>query len=148
MSRAVQHLETIESLCALPFPQGPARTPALASGPGHHLAVLLTSEEETEAGPAQREAVEDQFESERDGLVVLLQARGWGRPQRFALWSLALRAAREPETVPAPWAELALSVPDLCLWRRAERWAGLGIARSGPELPLSLVAFATDIDPP
>lgn len=148
MSRAVQHLETIESLCALPFPHRPSRTPALTSGPGHHLAVLLTSGAEKRAGEEQREVVEDQFESERDGLVALLRARGWGEPQRFALWSLAARAAEKPEAVPTPWAELAAAVPDLCLWRRAGRWAGLGIARTGPELPVRLLAFATDIDPP
>ncbi|MEV0848399.1 hypothetical protein AB0J21_21390 [Streptomyces sp. NPDC049954] len=148
MSRAVQHLETIESLCALPFPREPGRTPHLASGPGHHLAVLLTGGAGPGADEEQREVIEDQFESERDGLVALLEARGWAQPQRFALWSLAVRAAEEPGAVPTPWAELAAAVPDLCLWRRAERWAGLGIARTGPELPVRLLAFVTDVDPP
>lgn len=147
MSSAAQHLEAIEALCARPFPAGPVRRPDGHSGPRHHLLVLGAADEDA-GDPAEREEIEDQFEAERDALALLLEVRGWGAPQRFALWSLAIRAHAAREEIPAPWAELAQSVPDLCLWRRADRWAGLGTTRTDPELPVRLLAFATVTDPP
>ncbi|WP_431032199.1 hypothetical protein ACQYWQ_02375 [Streptomyces sp. P6-2-1] len=141
MSGTAQHLDTIESLCALPFPEVDSPLGYESSGPRHHLVTLVVAS----AGDTD-EGFEDQFESEREALSLLLTVRGWGPPDRFALTGAALRSADEP--LPAPWDFLVHTVPDVHLWRRADRWTGIGTAHHGPGLPLALVAFTTTEDPP
>ncbi|MFJ4437615.1 hypothetical protein [Streptomyces sp. NPDC088923] len=145
MSGTAQHLDTIESLCALPFPDADSLAGYESSGPNHHLITLLLAPAGNAADTATAE-FEDQFESEREALSLLLTVRGWGPPDRFALTGAALRAA--DERLPAPWDLLVRTVPDLHLWRRADRWTGIGTAHHGPGLPLALIAFTTTEDPP
>ncbi|WP_037870747.1 hypothetical protein [Streptomyces sp. SPB074] len=145
MSGTAQHLGTIESLCTLPFPDADSSAGYGSSGPCHHLVTLLHAPEGDPADSGDEE-IEDQFASEREALALLLTVRGWGPPDRFALTGAAPRAGDTP--LPAPWDHLALTVPDVHLWRRADRWTGLGTAHHGPGLPLALVAFTTTQDPP
>jgi hypothetical protein len=145
MSGTAQHVDTIESLCALPFPAADSPAGYASSGPRHHLVTLRAAPVRGTADALDDE-LEDQFESEREALSLLLTVRGWGPPDRFALAGAALRAAGEP--LPAPWDLLAHTVPDVHLWRRADRWTGLGTAHHGPGLPFALIAFTTTEDPP
>ncbi|MFJ4699539.1 hypothetical protein ACIP5N_15400 [Streptomyces sp. NPDC088768] len=145
MSGTAQHLDTIESLCALPFPETNSPLGYESSGPRHHLVTLLLAPMGSE-GEATHAVFEDQFDSEREALSLLLTVRGWGPPDRFALAGAALRAGDAP--LPAPWDHVVQTVPDLHLWRRAGRWTGIGTAHHGPGLPLALIAFTTTEDPP
>ncbi|MGE9694334.1 hypothetical protein [Streptomyces sp. NRRL F-5630] len=145
MSGTAQHLDTLESLCALPFPDADSPGAYESSGPRHHLVTLLLAPAESGEDTATT-VFEEQFETEREALSLLLTVRGWGPPDRFALTGAALRAGGEP--LPAPWDHLVHTVPDVHLWRRAERWTGIGTAHHGPGLPLALVAFTTTEDPP
>ncbi|WP_179120205.1 hypothetical protein [Streptomyces tsukubensis] len=147
----------------------------LADGPAHRVETLLTSEEFLNGDSADRDAVQEQFEAERDGLTALLTRR-WGEPHVFSLWSLRARTAAGAtrgdapegdavpgpwaaydrdgtphvtgEVIPDPWAALSECVPDLHLWHWDGRWVGLGIAHGGGEDPFRLLVFATLTDPP
>ncbi|MFD4630992.1 hypothetical protein ACFVYR_08645 [Streptomyces sp. NPDC058284] len=145
-----QHLAAIDLLRSREFPAEHGRSRCGSEGPGYHIAELLTSEAFWEDDGTLREATEEQYEAERDGLSVLLADR-WGPPQRFSLASLferALDPGRTGEEIPEPWARLSSSVPDLHLWHADGRWIALGVAQWDRELPFQLLAVVTEIDPP
>ncbi|MFI8321384.1 hypothetical protein [Streptomyces sp. NPDC085529] len=139
-------LSDLDLLRSREFPTGPEQAGHLDSGPGFHVAALATSEDFWEDDGSRREAVEEQYEAERDGLAALLAAR-WGEPDRMSLWSLHHRSM-EGELLPEPWSLLCAHVPDLTLWRVDTRWIGLGVSQWDKELPFQLLAVVTDVDPP
>ncbi|NML53775.1 hypothetical protein HHL19_31355 [Streptomyces sp. R302] len=139
-------LSELDLLRSRAFPASPARSGDLDSGPGFHVAALATSEDFWEADAERREAVEEQYEAERDGLAAVLTAR-WGEPDRMSLWSLHARSM-EGEELPEPWGVLCAHVPDLVLWRVDARWTGLGVSQWDKELPFQLLAVVTEVDPP
>ncbi|MFF8289191.1 hypothetical protein ACF068_08220 [Streptomyces sp. NPDC016309] len=141
-----RHLTAIDRLRSLPFPGESGRTDGARSGVGFHIGELATSEDFWEDDGTRREAVEDQYEAERDALAALLTAR-WGAPQVFSLWSLWDRAM-SGEEIPEPWVTLSQSVPDVQLWRADGRWIALGVSQWDDELPFQLLAAVTDVDPP
>lgn len=145
-----RHLATLEQLCARPFvDEGSVRSaPEGSTGPGFHLALLASS-----GAPAgERAAVAEQFAALREALAVVLELR-WGPAEHVSLWSAFVRAeeariAGTGEVVEEPWRSLCASVPDVLLWRRADRWIALGTAERETEQPLRLLALATAVDPP
>ncbi|MEV0321650.1 hypothetical protein ACIBKX_34760 [Streptomyces sp. NPDC050658] len=152
-----EHLATIDLLCSREFAAEHSRSIAVSGGPGYHIAELLTSEEFWEDDGSRREAVEEQYEAERDGLSVLLTAR-WGAPDVFSLSGVFQRMLTDwdeetgeeipGEEIPEPWSSLSSAAPDLHLWRTAGRWVALGVAQWDKELPFQLLAVVTEIDPP
>ncbi|MEV8585375.1 hypothetical protein [Streptomyces sp. NPDC051180] len=136
MATTAHHLATIDLLRARGFD----------GSPGFHVAELATSEDFWEDDGTRREAVEDQYEAERQGLAVLLAAR-WGPPLRFRLWSV-LERSTEGEEMPEPWSTLSCHTPDLYLWRADGAWVGLGVSQWDRELPFQLLAVVTTVDPP
>ncbi|MFI8965891.1 hypothetical protein ACIGO8_27695 [Streptomyces sp. NPDC053493] len=145
MDRA-QHLATIDELMDQAFPERPERSGHRDSGPGYHVVELATSEDFWEDDGTRSLAVEEQYEAERDGLSVLLDAR-WGPPQVFSLWSVFDRGM-SGEDIPEPWGVLSNHTPDLHLWRAGDRWIGLGVSQWDKELPFQLLAIVTTVDPP
>ncbi|QGV81793.1 hypothetical protein [Streptomyces ficellus] len=141
-----RHLATIDRLRTLPFPARSGDPEAGRGGADYHLAELATSEDFWEDDGTRREAVEEQYEAERDALAALLTTR-WGEPQVFSLWSLFERCANGEE-VPEPWRTLSQSVPDVHLWRVDEHWIALGVSQWDGELPFQLLAAVTPTDPP
>ncbi|WP_399921011.1 hypothetical protein [Streptomyces kanamyceticus] len=151
-----QHLAVIDLLRSREFPAEHGRSECGSEGPGYHIAELMTSDTFWEDDGSQRDIVEEQYETERDGLTVLLGDR-WGPPQRFSLASLFERTMEaalgadgdgEAEEIPEPWAQLSSSVPDLHLWHVDGRWIALGVAQWDKELPFQLLAVVTETDPP
>jgi hypothetical protein len=52
------------------------------------------------------------------------------------------------EDIDEPWRSLSNHVPDVHLWTcESGRWIGLAISQWDAELPLQLLAIATDVDP-
>lgn len=94
----------------------------------------------------------EEFAALREALAVVLEVR-WGPAEHVSLWSAFVRAeeariAGTGEVVEEPWRSLCASVPDVLLWRRADRWIALGTAERETEQPLRLLALATAVDPP
>ncbi|MEX0168778.1 hypothetical protein [Streptomyces sp. LMG1-1-1.1] len=136
MTTTARHLATIDLLRARGFD----------GDPGFHLAELATSEEFWEDDGTRREAVEEQYEAERDGLAVLLTGR-WGPPGRLVLGPV-LERSMEGEQIPEPWSTLSGHTPDLYLWTVDGAWIGLGVSQWDRELPFQLLAVVTTVDPP
>ncbi|GGY45835.1 hypothetical protein GCM10010363_28130 [Streptomyces omiyaensis] len=124
----------------------PERSGLRDSGPGFHVAALAFSEDFWEDDGSRREAVEERYEADRDGLAARLAVR-WGEPDRLALWSLHERSM-SGEELPEPWAGLCAHVPNLVLWRVDDGWVGLGVSQWDKELPFQLLAVVTDVGPP
>ncbi|SCK51808.1 hypothetical protein H181DRAFT_04708 [Streptomyces sp. WMMB 714] len=141
-----QHLATIDLLRARPFPARRRRSARVTSGPGYHVAELVTSEEFWEDdGTARIEALEE-CEAERGALSAVLAER-WGEPQEMSLWSTLVRSG-EGAPAPQPWLELSAVAACLELWRVDGRWIALGVCQQSAELPFQLVAAVTVNDPP
>ncbi|GFH34772.1 hypothetical protein [Streptomyces pacificus] len=140
-----RHLAIIEILCSRPFPVVPGRSEVGASAPGYHTAELGRSGQ-IWGDRSDGEAVEEQFEAEREALAAVLSTR-WGPPQVFGLGSVLARSVGE-EHIPEPWGMLSASVPDVHLWRAGGRWVVLGVSRWGTELTYQLLATVTEVDPP
>ncbi len=141
-----QHLATIDLLRARPFPARRSRSARVTSGPGYHLADLVTSEEFWEDdGTARLDALEE-CEAECGALSAVLAER-WGEPQQMSLWSTLVRGG-EGVPVPQPWLELSAAAACLELWRADGRWIALAVCQQGAELPFQLVAAVTVNDPP
>ncbi|WP_418955806.1 hypothetical protein [Streptomyces tritici] len=140
------HLATIDRLRLDPFPEAPVRSGPCDSGPGFHVAELITSEDFWDDDGSRRELAEEQWEAEREALAQLLAGR-WGEPQVFGLGSLLTRGF-QGEHIPDPWDRLCNAVPDVHLWRVDGRWIVLGVAYGDKEMPLQLLAAVTTVDPP
>ncbi|MFF2654864.1 hypothetical protein [Streptomyces sp. NPDC058045] len=140
-----RQLDLVDALCSRTFPAEPG--PSGSGGPGHVVAALRTA-----GYPAERALLEEEFEAECEALAGLLAVRWGAAPQEFGLDGLLLRACGaaggEPEEIPEPWRTLSEEMPSLRLWRRAGRWIALGVTTRDRELPLRLLAVATDVDPP
>lgn len=136
MTTTARHLASIDLLRARGFD----------GSPGFHLAELATSEEFWEDDGSRREAVEEQYEAERDGLAVLLTRR-WGPPRRLVLGPV-LERSMEGESIPEPWSTLSCHTPDLFLWTADGAWIGLGVSQWDKELPFQLLAVVTTVDLP
>ncbi|WP_432136888.1 MULTISPECIES: hypothetical protein [unclassified Streptomyces] len=141
-------LDTIDVLCARDLAQAPGRTDAGEAGPGYLIAELATSDDFWDDDGTAREATEEQYEADRDGLTERLTAR-WGPPDRFGLAGVLIRSM-EGEEIPEPWHALSNHVPDLHLWRLpgSDRWVALGVSQWDKELPFQLLAVVTEVDPP
>ncbi|MHC8560916.1 hypothetical protein ACW23B_02670 [Streptomyces albidoflavus] len=145
-----RHLATLEQLCARPFvDEGSVRSaPQGSTGPGFHLALLAGS-----GAPAgERATVAEEFAALREALAAVLEVR-WGPAEHVSLWSAFVRAeeaqiAGTGEVVEERWRSLCASVPDVLLWRRADRWMALRHRGAGAEQPFRLLALATAVDPP
>ncbi|MEV8566451.1 hypothetical protein AB0436_12875 [Streptomyces sp. NPDC051322] len=148
-----QNLATIDLLRVRAFPaqRGRAEVGSGAgitciAGPGYHLAFLRPGQDlPADEGIPGVEAA-DQSEAECEALAALLDTR-WGASQMFSLWSLAVRMS-EGEGVAEPWKELCSTTPYLHLWRVAERWIALGVARWEGEPSYRLLVAITENDPP
>ncbi|MFI2435222.1 hypothetical protein [Streptomyces sp. NPDC018693] len=141
-------LDAIDLLCTSDFPEAHSRTDVGEAGPGYLIAELATSDDFWEDDGTAREAAEDQYEADRDGLTERLTER-WGPPDRIGLAGVLIRSM-EGEEIPEPWDTLSNHVPDLHLWRTpgTGRWVALGISQWDKELPFQLLAVVTEIDPP
>ncbi|MFB6839189.1 hypothetical protein [Streptomyces sp. NPDC056361] len=136
MTTTARHLATIDLLRARGFD----------GSPGFHLAEPATGEEFREDDGTRREAVEEQYEAERDGPAVLLTRR-WGPPGRLVLGPV-LERSMEGEPIPQPWSTLSCHTPDLSPWTADGARIGLGVSQGDRELPFQLLAVATTVDPP
>ncbi|QDQ10208.1 hypothetical protein [Streptomyces spectabilis] len=144
---SAEHIATIDLLRARDFPEAPGRSEAGHAGPGFHIAELATFETAGDDDGTTRDAMEEQYEAERDALTVLLTER-WGEPHIIGLASAFARAATGSDDVPEPWASLSETVPDVHLWQAEGQWIALGVARWGGWRALQLLAVITKIDPP
>lgn len=145
-----RHLATLEQLCVRPFlDEGPVRSASDGTaGPGFHLVLLAASQ----APAGERDTAAEEFGALRESLAVVLEQR-WGPAGHVSLWSAFVRAeeariAGTGQVVEEPWRTLSASVPDVLLWRRADRWIALGTAERETEQPVRLLALATAVDPP
>ncbi|MFI6033684.1 hypothetical protein ACIBBD_05785 [Streptomyces sp. NPDC051315] len=141
-------LATIDLLCTRDFPAEHGRTDVGTGGPGYLVAELRTSRDFWDDDGTEREATEEQYEAERDGLTERLTDR-WGPPHRISLAS-TLERCMDGEDIPEPWASLSAHVPDVHLWRSPDtaRWMALGVSQWDKELPFQLLAVVTETDPP
>ncbi|WP_330284301.1 hypothetical protein [Streptomyces sp. NBC_00588] len=139
-------LSVVDQLCVREFPREHVRTDVGTGGPGYLIAELQTSGDFYEDDGSGREETEAQYEADRDGLGALLTER-WGAVDRFSLHSVFVRAM-DGEDIDEPWRSLSNHVPDVHLWTcESGRWIGLAISQWDAELPLQLLAIATDVDP-
>lgn len=115
---------------------------------GYLVAELQTSGDFFDEGRSAREATEEQYEADRDGLTQRLTDR-WGPPHLVSLAS-TLERSLEGEDIPEPWASLSGHVPDLHLWQvpGTPRWLALGVSQWDPELPFQLLLVVTETGPP
>ncbi|WP_330456499.1 hypothetical protein OIB37_06105 [Streptomyces sp. NBC_00820] len=143
-----KRLALVDRLCAREFPAAESRTECGESGPGYHMAILLTSGDFWEDDGTGWEETAAQYEAERDALVERLTAH-WGPSQHFSLRGV-LDRVMEGETIAEPWAALSEHVPDIHLWKApaSGRWVTLGVSYGYKELPFQLLGVVTDTDPP
>ncbi|MEV7288484.1 hypothetical protein AB0O01_28725 [Streptomyces sp. NPDC093252] len=139
-------LDTIDQLCARPFPAAHGGSHPGREGPGFFLTEWTGGTGDGEAGSAQD--TED-LEALRDALAQRLDAR-WPPQPRLGTATLRVRLERA-EAIPDPWAALAVLLDDLDLWEAAEhgRWIALGVARGRAReaSPGRLIAAVTDVPP-
>ncbi|MET8829358.1 hypothetical protein ABZX40_25880 [Streptomyces sp. NPDC004610] len=139
-----QCLDTIDQLCARPFPAAHGWSHLGREGPGF----FLTGWTDGTDGTADAEDAED-LEALRDALAQRLDAR-WPSQPRLGTATLRVRLERAEE-IPDPWATLAVLLDDLDLWEAAEhgRWIALGVNRGEAEeaVPGRLIAAVTDVPP-
>lgn len=150
---AEELLHTVEHLHALPFPRQEERAGDRWGGPGHHLVVLVESQDfwEDRATELVEEAAHG-VEADRAALAELLTRR-WGAPAE-----LGLNLLQDPDGTgtdtdadadfdfdaeePEPIGFLSGVTSDLWVWRPngSDRWVGLAVGQADPEWPLQLLA--------
>ncbi|CAM5246728.1 hypothetical protein [Streptomyces fumanus] len=142
-----RHIALIDELCSRPLPAG--HGPSDDGGEGErHLVVLRTSHGVRGGDPAERAAVVDQYEKERDAVDALLAER-WGESEIWNLGTVLLRAERAEE-IPEPWAELSARarVAYLRDVTGTGRWVALAVADRDPADEVQLLAAVTRTAPP
>lgn len=135
------YLSTIDTLLASDFASEQSRSGAISSGPGYYLVELLTSEMFWDDDGSRAIEVEERYRAELARLESLLISR-WGQPRHLDIASHAF------EELPDPWSEFAMCTSDVLPWQAGQRWVALGVGQQDQELPFTLLAAVTDIDPP
>jgi hypothetical protein len=143
---AADRAAAVEQLRTRAFPAQRERSGAVVSGPAYHWAELARTPV-WDGDIADREQEMGRTESECRALVGTLSGMWRARPQTFSLMSLLLREARGEE-LPEPWDLLGRSLPELNLWRVADRWIGIGVSGLPQDHERTLVAVVTETDPP
>ena len=143
---SARHIALIDELCSRPFPAG--HGPSDHGGGRRHLVALRTSHGLRDGGPAERAAVVDQYEKERDAVDALLAER-WGESEILNLQTILLRTERAEE-IPEPWAELSARarVAYLREVTGTGRWVALAVADRDPADEVQLLAAVTETAPP
>jgi hypothetical protein len=143
---AADRAAAVEQLRTRAFPAQRERAGAVVSSPAFHWAELARTPV-WEGDPAEREAGEERAEAECQALSGELSELWHTEPQTFSLMSLLVRETGGEE-LPEPWSSLGRSVPELHLWRMADRWIGIGISGRAEDHERTLVAVVTATDPP
>lgn len=154
---SARYLALIDELCFRPFASedglsehGPSEhgpSGADSGRSGHHLAELASSHGLRGGDPAERAAVVEQLEKERDALHELLASR-WGETDPWNLQTVLLRTDREE--IPEPWATLSARARTACLWAAegTGRWVAVAVADRDEADEVQLLAVVTQTDPP
>ncbi|MFD8288169.1 hypothetical protein ACFV2B_08040 [Streptomyces lavendulae] len=155
---AEELLRTVEYLHALPFPQQEERAGDRWGGPGHHLVVLVESQDfwEDRATELVEEAAEG-VEADRAALAELLTLR-WGAPVVIGLdpfqGSDGSGAGTDAEfdfgfdaEEPEPIGFLSGVTSEVWVWRPdgSGRWVGLAVGQADAEWPLQLLAASGEV---
>lgn len=149
-------LALIDSVLALPFPAGEESQDSgvRSSGPGHHLLILLASQDFwDDRSPESVEPAEQEIEAEFSSMATVLTER-WGEPETIDLWPYLDMAGQVPE----PMGQLCNLAGSMQVWRLppgerestpdgerpGERWLGLTVGQADPEFPIWLLAAVGD----
>ncbi|MEU2827531.1 hypothetical protein ABZ667_02495 [Streptomyces lavendulae] len=157
-TRSAEELfHTVEYLHALPFPQQEERAGDRWGGPGHHLVVLVESQDFWEDRATELvEEAEQGVEADRAALAQLLTRR-WGAPAAMDLnpfqdsdgTGTATGTSTDADTdfgfdaeEPEPVGFLSGVTSEVWVWRPdgSDRWVGLAVGQADPEWPLQLLA--------
>ncbi|MFK0201631.1 hypothetical protein [Streptomyces lavendulae] len=150
---AEELFHTVEYLHALPFPQQEERAGHRWGGPGHHLVVLVESQDFWEDRATELvEEAEQGVEADRTALAELLSRR-WGAPAVMDLNPLQDSDGTGTGTYadtgfgfdaeePEPIGFLSGVTSEVWVWRPdgSVRWVGLAVGQADPEWPLQLLA--------
>ncbi|MFJ8011152.1 hypothetical protein [Streptomyces sp. NPDC096339] len=140
---AEELLHLVESLHAMPFFQGEEKAADRWSGPGHHVAVLVESQdfwEDRSSGVV--EEAEESIAADLAGLAALLTQR-WGAPETVDLGPYLGFDNPDPDfQAPEPMDFLCGLAGSMQVWRppASDRWIALAIGQADPEWPLQLLA--------
>ncbi|MEU9336376.1 hypothetical protein AB0D49_24855 [Streptomyces sp. NPDC048290] len=149
-------LDTIDQLCARPFPAAPGWSRLGREGPGYFLTEWTDDTggcdgEDTLPARAAGDPpplTAGDLAALRDALAQRLDTR-WPPHPRLGTATLRVRLERAEE-IPEPWASMAVLVDDMHLWEAQEhgRWIALGVARGEEHVtPARLIVTVTDIPP-
>ncbi|MEU9943451.1 hypothetical protein [Streptomyces lavendulae] len=157
-TRSAEELfHTVEYLHALPFPRQEERAGDRWGGPGHHLVVLVESQDFWEGRATELvEEAEQGVEADRAALAQLLTRR-WGAPAALDLnpfqdsgrTGTATGTSTDADTglgfdaeEPEPFGFLSGVTSEVWVWRPdgSDRWVGLAVGQADPEWPLQLLA--------
>ncbi|MFJ4313725.1 hypothetical protein ACIP46_00320 [Streptomyces lavendulae] len=157
-TRSAEELfHTVEYLHTLPFPRQEERAGDRWGGPGHHLVVLVESQDFWEGRATELvEEAEQGVEADRAALAQLLTRR-WGAPAAMDLnpfqdsggTGTATGTSTDADTglgfdaeEPEPFGFLSGVTSEVWVWRPdgSDRWVGLAVGQADPEWPLQLLA--------
>ncbi|MEU8495654.1 hypothetical protein AB0C86_02705 [Streptomyces lavendulae] len=157
-TRSAEELfHTVEYLHTLPFPRQEERAGDRWGGPGHHLVVLVESQDFWEGRATELvEEAEQGVEADRAALAQLLTRR-WGAPAAMDLnpfqdsggTGTATGTSTDADTglgfdaeEAEPFGFLSGVTSEVWVWRPdgSDRWVGLAVGQADPEWPLQLLA--------
>ncbi|MGC0333471.1 hypothetical protein RKD23_006461 [Streptomyces sp. SAI-170] len=139
-----RYLDTIDRLCARPFPAEHGWSDVGREGPGYCIAELAAGDGDA----ARRERTAEDFEAYREGIAQRLDQR-WGAQPAWSTLTLQVRKERGEE-IPEPWGSVGELLDEVSLWRTngTDRWVAIGVAARGESEEVRLLAVVTEIDPP
>ncbi|MEW2264630.1 MULTISPECIES: hypothetical protein [unclassified Streptomyces] len=142
-----RHIALVDELCFRPFPAEHGPSDGGTAGPGHFTAVLESSHGLPDGDPAERAAVVEQYEKDRDALYERLSLR-WGETDPWNLLTVLLRSDREE--IPEPWAGLSARARVAYLWEAegTGRWVAVAVADRDETDEVRLLAVVTQEAPP
>ncbi|KPC82096.1 MULTISPECIES: hypothetical protein [Streptomyces] len=137
-------LALIDGVLALRFPSGEESEDSgvRSSGPGHHLLILMASQDFwDDRSPELVEPAEQEIEAEFSVLATALSER-WGEPETVDLWPYLERYDEGEGAAPEPMGQLSNLAGSMQVWRvpGATRWLGLAVGQADPEFPIWLLA--------
>ncbi|WP_406206615.1 hypothetical protein OG331_41125 [Streptomyces sp. NBC_01017] len=138
-----RHIALIDELCFRPFPAEHGPSDVGDWGPGYHVVVLESSQDDC----GTRAATVEQFEKYRDALYEVY-APQWRHTHPLNLQTTLLRTEREE--IPEPWRSLSAGAAVAHLWEAqgTGRWIAVAVADRDPAADVQLLAVVTDVAPP